>query len=211
MKNLPIMGLLKADARRTQTRWIPRMMQEPQITFRNIKPVGDVETKIREHVDRLRDLTRRLQGCRVVVAIPHRHHRDGNSYEVRIELDVPGMRISVTSDSGRHGDHRDLDVAIHGAFDEARRQLEDYIRIRRGAVKAREPQPHARVFRLLPEKGYGFLKTPDGRELYFHGNAVANGEFLNLEVGSEVSFTETLGVDGPQATTVHKVGRHSRL
>jgi len=70
-------------------------------------------------------------------------------------------------------------------------------------VKTHEPQARARVARLHPDDGYGFLETPDGREIYFHCNSVVGGEFEQFQVGDEVRFAEELGDRGPQASTVH--------
>ena len=65
--------------------------------------------------------------------------------------------------------------------------------------------------RLFPEDGYGFLRTLDDREIFFHRNSVVNGEFKRLAVGTEVSFVEELGEKGPQASTVKLVGRHNHV
>jgi cold shock CspA family protein len=55
---------------------------------------------------------------------------------------------------------------------------------------------------VFPAEGYGFLETPDGREIYFHGNAVLDGHFDDLRVGAMVEFVETGGDKGPKASTV---------
>ncbi len=82
---------------------------------------------------------------------------------------------------------------------------------RRGAVKALERAPHAWVSKLFPEEGYGFLETPDGREVYFHRRSVLHERFDRLEVGTEATFVEEEGKRGPQASTVKPVGRHHHL
>lgn len=179
-----------------------------QIAFHNLPPSDAVEAKIREEAGRLDEFYDRIMSCRVVVDVPHRHHKEGNFYQVRIDLKVPGEEIAVRHEPTEHTDYRDLDLAIRDAFDEARRQLEDRARVERGQVKAHEPLPHARVARLVPEAGYGFLETPDGREIYFHKNSVLDDGFGELEVGAEVRFAEEPGEKGPQASTVHPVGRH---
>ncbi len=111
----------------------------------------------------------------------------------------------------QHSDYKDLNIMIRDAFDEARRQLEDYARRQRNEVKAHESLPHARVVRVFPEAGYGFLGTPDGREIYFHKNSVLGANFDDLTAGTEVRYVEELGEQGPQASTVKPVGRHSRI
>jgi cold shock CspA family protein len=70
---------------------------------------------------------------------------------------------------------------------------------------------HARVSKLVSTQDYGFLKTPEGREIYFHRNSVLNDAFSRLEIGTEVAFTEEEGERGPQATTVKLVGRHGGM
>jgi cold shock CspA family protein len=60
----------------------------------------------------------------------------------------------------------------------------------------------ALVSKLLPEEGFGFLATPDGREIYFHQRSVLHGGFRRLKVGSEVTFVEEQGERGAQASTV---------
>ena len=179
-----------------------------QIAFHNLPPSGEAEAKIRAQAERLEGFFERIMSCHVVVDVPHRRHREGNSYQLRIDLKVPGQEIAVNREPSPQGDHRDIDIAIRDAFDEARRQLEEYARIRRRDVKARDTTARGRVIRLFPEGGYGFLETPDGREIYFHKHSVLGGRFGDLEVGAELAFTEEQGDKGPQAATVRPVGRH---
>jgi cold shock CspA family protein len=81
------------------------------------------------------------------------------------------------------------------------------VRRRRGKTKVHEPAPLARVAKLFPVEDYGFLETPDGREVYFHKNAVLHNGFEQLKVGMEVYYAEESGEKGPQASTVRVVGR----
>jgi cold shock CspA family protein len=60
----------------------------------------------------------------------------------------------------------------------------------------------------MPDGDYGFLATPEEREIYFHRSSVLNDAFERLKVGTEVTFAEEEGERGPQATTVKLVGRH---
>jgi cold shock CspA family protein/ribosome-associated translation inhibitor RaiA len=183
-----------------------------QIAFHNLRPSEEIDSQIRAEAERLEDVFDRITSCRVVVDVPHRRrHREGKSYQVRIDLKLPGQEIVINRELSQHGDHRDLDIAVRDAFDEARRQLDVLARVRRGDVKAHAPAAHGRVLRLIPGAGYGFLETPDGREIYFHRNSVRNGGFGHLEVGTEVAFSEEEGDKGPQATTVRPVGRHGHL
>jgi cold shock CspA family protein len=58
----------------------------------------------------------------------------------------------------------------------------------------------------LPEEGYGYLETPDGREIYFHCNSELHPGFDRLAVGTEVRFVEEPRDKGPQASTVAIAG-----
>lgn len=179
-----------------------------QITFHNMPHDDAIESAIRAHGEWLDQYYDRIMSCRVVVDCPHRHHKEGNFYNVRIDLKVPGAELVVKREPTEHTDYRDLDITIRDAFDEVRRQLEDHARQLRGQLKAHGPMPHARVGRLFRDAGYGFFETPEGREIYFHRNSVLAAPFESLEAGTEVCFVEELGDKGPQASTVRPVGRH---
>jgi cold shock CspA family protein len=94
--------------------------------------------------------------------------------------------------------HKNLGLAIHDAFKAAARRLQKYARRQGGFVKNHQPLPEGRVSRLFPEKGYGFLVTPDGREIYFHQDSVLNQAFRRIEIGTRVVFSEEPGEKGPQ-------------
>jgi cold shock CspA family protein/ribosome-associated translation inhibitor RaiA len=182
-------------------------MQRPvQLIWRHLPPSETVAERVNELAARLERFDQRITGCVVVVEGPSQHHRQGGSqYRVRVELTVPGTKLVVGRDPAAGRAHADLYAAVNLAFREARRQLEDHARAVTGRVKAHAAPPVARVARLFPEDGYGFLETPDGRELYFHEHSVLRGGFRRLAVGSAVRFAEELGDRGPQASTVTPV------
>jgi len=99
--------------------------------------------------------------------------------------------------------HKDLRRAIDDAFKAAGRRLQDYARRQRRDTKRRALLPEAYVSKILPQEGYGFLTSVDGREIYFHKNSVLAGAFPRLKIGTTVRFAEERGEKGPQATTVH--------
>ncbi|HYL22408.1 MAG TPA: HPF/RaiA family ribosome-associated protein [Gemmatimonadales bacterium] len=168
-----------------------------QISLRNLTLSPEVEADIRERAAGLRLYDDRILGCRVTVEVPNRRHREGSLHHVRIDLTIPGGELVV-----RRRPHEDLRTAVQIAFNAARRRLQDYARRRRGAVKAHEPRPTARVAEYYPLGGYGFLETVDGRKIYFDAHSVVDGGFDRLDVGTEVRFTEEAGDKGPQASTV---------
>jgi ribosomal subunit interface protein len=178
-------------------------MQLPlQIAFRNMESSPAVETRIRERVARLDHYYKHIMSCRVVVESPHRHRRQGKVFHIRLDVTVPQGELVVNREPEEDHAHEDVFVAIRDAFDAMQRRLQDYAREQRGAVKTHEPLPRGRIARLFPEEGYGFIITADGREVYFHCNALVDGDFADLEVGTPVEFIEELGEKGPQASTV---------
>lgn len=178
-----------------------------QVSFRHMEPSDEIERVIREKALGLDSFADHIMSCRVVVQPAGKHHHNGNLYQVRIDITTPGAEIAVTNQRDAHIEHKDLRAAIRDAFAAARRQLSDHVNCRRGYVKSLEQLPHGRVVRLFPEKDYGFLQTSDGRELYFHRNSVLADRFDSLEVGAEVTFAESAGEKGPQASTVKPVGK----
>ena len=184
------------------------MQLNPEITFRGFPHSDALEADIREKVDKLDRFFEHIMSCRVVVESGHKHHHKGNIYHVRVALTVPGRELVVSRDPKQHQAHQDPFVAVRDAFDAARRQLEDYARQLRGDVKSHELPGHGRVVELVPAMDFGRIETPDGRSVYFHRNSVLDADFDKLEEGVEVRFVEEQGEEGPQASTVHIVGRH---
>ena len=199
-----------------------------QVKFRNMPRSQAIEDNIREKASKLESFYDRIMSCQVIVGAPHRHHRKGKAYEVRIDLAVPGGELVInrwpkrlkaaksslierpetelieSHERSKHGSHADVYVAIRDAFNAAGRKLQDYARRQRGSVKLHKIPPRARVSKLFPEEKYGFL---EGREIYLHGNSVLQPGFDELDVGAEVYFVEEQGEKGPQASTVRFVGK----
>src|SRR5690242_20249741 len=66
-----------------------------QITFRHMKPSEAVAARINAEAAKLDRYYERITSCRVLVEAPHRHHRRGEAFHVRIEMGVPGEEIVV--------------------------------------------------------------------------------------------------------------------
>ncbi len=110
-----------------------------QVTFRDM-PISDaVEASCWKEAAKLERYYDRVIGCRIVVAHSDRGHHQGNLFEIRIDLTVPGRELVVRRQPPPHEAHEDIKVAIRDAFDCARRQLQDYARRQRGQVKAHAP------------------------------------------------------------------------
>jgi cold shock CspA family protein/ribosome-associated translation inhibitor RaiA len=186
------------------------MQTQPQVSFDDLPVDEQVRDAALDHVAALERLWDRITGCHVVIAQPHRHHRRGRFYSVRVDLVVPGGEIVVNREHPLDQAHEDVFVALRDAFRAAGRRLEDHVRQLRGAEKAHAERPHGRISQLFPLEGYGFIKTPDGRDVYFHRNALSDPDFRVADVGTPVSFTEEEGDDGPQAIAVHVTRPHTQ-
>jgi CspA family cold shock protein len=59
------------------------------------------------------------------------------------------------------------------------------------------------TIKKIMDRGYGFIKTEQGEDLFFHGNDVEGVEFNSLNEGQEVEFEKGQGRDGrPKAVNV---------
>jgi ribosome-associated translation inhibitor RaiA len=120
-----------------------------------MEPSDAVTARIEEEVSKLDTFYDRITSCRVVVEAPHRHHKWGELFHIRIDLGVPGTELVVSHEPSPHAslshedeaavkkhieihpEHKDVYVAIRDAFASARRQLQDYVRRRDDKSKAR--------------------------------------------------------------------------
>lgn len=97
-------------------------MQLPlQIIIRDMPPTAALEAHIRDRTEKLEEYFAPLISCRILLEMVHQHQPQGNHFNVRIDLGVPGNEIVVNL---HH--HQDLHLALRDAFDIAKRQLEDY-------------------------------------------------------------------------------------
>lgn len=197
------------------------MTLTPQITFLRMDPEETLEAAVLKEATDLEHFFPRIMSCRVVIEGPRRQEQ-GGLFNIRIDLVVPGEELVVernptlhtdlqhseathkTKESEPHRERRDPAIAIHEAFHEMRRQLQDYARRVRGDVKQSEKPQTGQVIRLFPDEGFGFLES-EGREIYFHCNSVLAGHFDRLRIGSQVRFAEEMGDKGPQASSLRLV------
>lgn len=55
------------------------------------------------------------------------------------------------------------------------------------------------------EKGFGFIETSEGQDVFVHFSAIQSEGFKSLDEGQEVSFDVEEGQRGPQASNVVKL------
>src|SRR5581483_7638121 len=141
------------------------MILAPQITFRNMEPVPELEGAVLKEIATLERFFNRIVSCRIAIEGP-KAQRYGGLYTVRIALGVPNEEFVVKHTPTLHGtlkseevqhktkqaeprrEHRDARRAIHDAFQEMRRRLQDYTRRSRGQTKQHELDGGAKVMNL---------------------------------------------------------------
>jgi len=57
------------------------------------------------------------------------------------------------------------------------------------------------------QKGYGFITSEDGKDVFVHHTAIQGEGYKSLEEGQEVEFDITQGPKGEQATNVSKLAK----
>jgi ribosome-associated translation inhibitor RaiA len=107
-----------------------------QISFRNLDASPAAEALIEKRAAELEQFADRLAASRVVVSAAHRHQGHAKTYQVHIELIVPGGPVVVNGENGDDHSHDDINIAIRDAFDTARRRLQDHFRRLNGKVKS---------------------------------------------------------------------------
>jgi len=184
-----------------------------------MKDLAGLEEMVQKEAAKLERFYNRISSCRVVVERPQ-PAQSSKLFHVRIDLGLPNGELVVKHEPTLHGTlqdtkteasrqeaeavlaHKTPERAIHEAFREMRRRLQDYSRRQEGSVKNIQRMPEASVKEIFPDRGYGFLETADGRGIYFNQASVLAGHFDRLRVGARVQFAEEMGDQGPQASTV---------
>jgi cold shock CspA family protein len=180
-----------------------------EIDFPGLQHHEALRALVLKHVALLEKRFGRITACRVVVKSPSDRQRRRGVYEISVHLVLPqGREVDIARSRSADETHADVTVAITDAFRRARRRLEDYARRMRGTVKNHDGPPIATVKSVDDAGGFGFLETPDGRDVYFHRNSVLNDGFSRLAPGARVTFFEEMGNKGPQASTVRLLGKH---
>lgn len=176
---------------------------ELQIEGRHVEIRKSWQDKIEVEKDRLvRHHPGLVHNLRVAIESTSAHKEGG--YEVRVVATVPNDTIIVK----RKGEA--VKPAIVKAFDNLGLQLKELQRKKRQTVKGHESNgvtaAAGTVKSISPAESYGFIITGDGREFYFHENALKDVAIDKLNEGAAVTFGITEGEKGPSASWV-KVAR----
>ena len=55
------------------------------------------------------------------------------------------------------------------------------------------------------DRGFGFIETGSGKDMFFHHSNVEGSGYESLQEGQKVSFTEGRGPKGPRAENVKAI------
>lgn len=172
------------------------------IQFHDMEASPALERSAREHVRKLELLAPDIMACRVGIDLEQKHKHQGRPYGVCIDLTLPGQELVVN----RVHDE-DVYVALRDAFDDMKRQLEEFVRQRWGQEKQHPVALHGEIVRLNDAGGFGFIRTPAGDESYFSRDNLASTPFENIRAGNKVQFIPDPGGEGLQARRV-SLGKH---
>jgi ribosomal subunit interface protein len=107
-------------------------MQTPfQVTFRSMAHSDAISTHLERRAGQLEQFFDRITSCHVVVEQEGHHHRHGDRYRFSIHVCLPGHEILVNHVAPDDPALENAYTAADRAFDEAERQLEDWVRRRR--------------------------------------------------------------------------------
>jgi cold shock protein len=61
------------------------------------------------------------------------------------------------------------------------------------------------TIKRIMDKGFGFIETANGSDIFFHMSSVEGVSFNELQEGQRVSYVEGSGPKGPRAESVRPV------
>ena len=204
------------------------MQHPPEIVIKDVPTTPYTDQLITRGLDRLEKVYGRIIGAHIALEREQGRHQKGNPYRMRIIVRIPDRADIIVERSSKPNRKyprdevktRDepLTALIRGTFDAARRQLEKEADKQRGAVKTSSEQANEAVIeQIFPDQEFGFLRTLDGQQVYFHKNSLLHRHWKRLTVGTAVRYVPEIGEKGLQASTVEPVDKrgaaelHKRL
>lgn len=175
---------------------------ELKIEARNVELRKGWQTKIEEEQEKLiRHYPNFVLHLRVSIEATT-HYKEGG-FEIKLVASVPNDTAVVTRKA------ETVRAALTESFDVLTSQLKEMQRKKRQSQK-QPGQPELTdnfgvIRKLSPHESYGFITSADMREIYFHENALKDLNMDELSEGDSVTFGETLGDKGPQASWVRQV------
>ena len=72
----------------------------------------------------------------------------------------------------------------------------------KGPLHTIEVSMQGTIKRVIRDRGFGFIRSSDGQEIFFHRSSLQQLNFDGLKEGEAVEFEMERGEKGPRATTV---------
>jgi cold shock protein len=66
--------------------------------------------------------------------------------------------------------------------------------------------PAGRIKKIIPDRGFGFVRADDGNEVFFHRTELTSVDFDSLQEGESVTFDIVDSPKGPRARNMQKTG-----
>lgn len=137
------------------------------------------------------------------------HKNTGLRYAV-VDVSADEVLLSPETDDGM----QDLMVPV-SLFCEEFIASERYAAPRRPRARGRRPpatramptgpKVRGRVKKLVPERGFGFVRGDDGKEVFFHRSGLAATDYDSLSEGDVVEYVVQEGPRGARAENVRSV------
>ena len=67
------------------------------------------------------------------------------------------------------------------------------------------PKVKGRVKKLVPDRGFGFVRGEDGKEVFFHRSGLGANDYDSLSEGDVVEYVVQEGPRGPRAENVRAI------
>ncbi len=106
------------------------------VVFEGMEPSEALRADAIERAERLSHFAADVHRCDITIGPASHSQRQGNRYRVSLHVHLRNGQIDVKTNAASPR-HEDAYVALADAFDAARRQVEDRVRVRRGDVKHR--------------------------------------------------------------------------
>lgn len=71
------------------------------------------------------------------------------------------------------------------------------------------PKCRGRIKKMVRERGFGFIRGEDGKEVFFHRSGMSSGDYDVLEEGDVVEYVVQESPRGPRAENVRAIGEQT--
>lgn len=210
------------------------MQVPPEIVLKNVGMTPLIDKLVTRGIARLELVCDYIISTHIALEKEQGRRQTGNPYRMRIDIRIPDRAdiivkrfskaskrsLAVEDEAEPEGVQRvgrspaprrkipeePLTALINRTFDSARRELEKIVDKQRDDVKTpAQQETEAVVEKIFRKKQYGFLRTLDGQQVYFHKNSVLHKHWERLRAGTIVRYAPEVGEQGLQASTVEPV------